>query len=130
MCDLEGNNFYRNPAAGNLIGIDSEEQLTRTNLTDFFFPEDRTLLAKEVLPKVLLDGHAQIEIRFRHQKTGDAIPMSYQAVLLEDENGKPFGFGTVSRDLTYEKQTSALLMQTEKLTAVGRLASSIAHEIN
>lgn len=35
-----------------------------------------------------------------------------------------------SRDVTEKNRTAALLLQTEKLAAVGRLASSIAHEIN
>ncbi len=34
------------------------------------------------------------------------------------------------RDITEQKQAAAALIQTEKLAAVGRLASSIAHEIN
>jgi PAS domain S-box-containing protein len=34
------------------------------------------------------------------------------------------------RDITEQKRATAALMQTEKLAAVGRLAASIAHEIN
>lgn len=34
------------------------------------------------------------------------------------------------RDVTQQKRATASLLQTEKLAAVGRLASSIAHEIN
>jgi signal transduction histidine kinase len=37
---------------------------------------------------------------------------------------------TVSRDLTGEKRGEAVLVRSEKLAAVGRLATSIAHEIN
>ncbi len=40
------------------------------------------------------------------------------------------GIVTFSRDVTKLKQTAAALLQNEKLAAVGRLASSIAHEIN
>jgi PAS domain S-box-containing protein len=40
------------------------------------------------------------------------------------------GIVTFSRNITAEKQAQAALLQNEKLTAVGRLASSIAHEIN
>ena len=40
------------------------------------------------------------------------------------------GIVTFSRDITQAKQTAAALVQNEKLAAVGRLASSIAHEIN
>ena len=42
----------------------------------------------------------------------------------------PDGIVTFSRDITQLKHATAAVMQNEKLAAVGRLASSIAHEIN
>ena len=40
------------------------------------------------------------------------------------------GIVTFSRDITLQKQRDSALIETEKLAAVGRLAASIAHEIN
>ena len=40
------------------------------------------------------------------------------------------GIVTFSRDITARKKSEAALVQSEKLAVVGRLASSIAHEIN
>jgi PAS domain S-box-containing protein len=40
------------------------------------------------------------------------------------------GIVTFSHDITQRKRAEAVLVQSEKLAAVGRLASSIAHEIN
>ena len=40
------------------------------------------------------------------------------------------GIVTFSRDITKMKLATAAVLQNEKLAAVGRLASSIAHEIN
>ena len=40
------------------------------------------------------------------------------------------GFVTFSRNITEEKRSASVLLQNEKLAAVGRLAASIAHEIN
>jgi signal transduction histidine kinase len=40
------------------------------------------------------------------------------------------GIVTFSRDVTEHRRAEAALIQTEKLAAVGRMASSIAHEIN
>lgn len=40
------------------------------------------------------------------------------------------GIVTFSRDITEKKKTVEALLQTEKLAAVGRMAASIAHEIN
>ncbi len=42
----------------------------------------------------------------------------------------PDGIVTIFRDITQQRRSTAALIQTEKLAAVGRLASSIAHEIN
>ena len=37
---------------------------------------------------------------------------------------------SILRDITARKAAEALFMQTEKLASVGRMAASIAHEIN
>ena len=47
-----------------------------------------------------------------------------------DSDGKITGITTASLEVTQQRKTEAALMQSEKLAAVGRLASSISHEIN
>ena len=47
-----------------------------------------------------------------------------------DADGTISGVIVLGVDVTESKRTEELLLQTEKLAAVGRLASSIAHEIN
>ena len=47
-----------------------------------------------------------------------------------DEDGRVQGVIIHGHDVTDRKRQDALLVRTEKLAAVGRLASSIAHEIN
>jgi signal transduction histidine kinase len=54
----------------------------------------------------------------------------YQVFIVRDQSGEALGMATVSRDLTDEKRGEAALVRSEKLAAVGRLATSIAHEIN
>ncbi len=46
------------------------------------------------------------------------------------ENGTPLRFTGVTIDITARKETERALLESEKIAAVGRLASSIAHEIN
>lgn len=46
------------------------------------------------------------------------------------DDGSIFGIIVYGNDVTDRKRTEAALLQSEKLAAVGRLASSIAHEIN
>ncbi len=47
-----------------------------------------------------------------------------------DDQGQVRGVIVQANDITARKQAEAALRQTEKLAAVGKLASSIAHEIN
>ncbi len=49
---------------------------------------------------------------------------------LHNEQGEVTGLVLIFRDITKQKQMQAYLTQTEKLAALGRLAASLAHEIN
>ncbi len=54
--------------------------------------------------------------------------MDYMPVFGPD--GSVVAIAAASAEITRQKQAEAALMQSEKLAAVGRLAASIAHEIN
>ena len=49
---------------------------------------------------------------------------------IHDSTGAITGITSASLEVTQQRQAEAALMQSEKLAAVGRLASSISHEIN
>jgi two-component system NtrC family sensor kinase len=68
---------------------------------------------------------------------GGLIPILTSASLLKDETGQIIGTLGVFKDLTEKKKleedlrkAQADLVQTEKLAAIGRLASGVAHEMN
>jgi signal transduction histidine kinase/ActR/RegA family two-component response regulator len=58
----------------------------------------------EFCPSVLREGHGEIEIRFKHFKTGEARWMAYKVLTLPDASGKPIGFATVSQDVTERRK--------------------------
>lgn len=104
ICDLDGVPIFINRAGLRLLGIDDLEEARRVHVWDFFFPEDQGRIREELFPAVLEKGHAEVEVRFRHFKTGAAIWMSYKVLTLTDDAGRPVAIGTVSQDITQRKR--------------------------
>jgi PAS domain S-box-containing protein len=103
MCDMNYKPFYVNDAGRILVGLDDLEHFARIRVQDFFFPEDQRFILEEFFPRVLSEGRAETEIRFRHFKTGAAVWMIYDVFFLRGQNGEPVGLATVSRDITERK---------------------------
>jgi len=61
---------------------------------------------------------------------GETLLFDFSLTPVRDANGAVVFLVPEGRDITEVKRTEAALLQSEKLAAVGRLASSIAHEIN
>ena len=49
---------------------------------------------------------------------------------LKDSSGKTIGTVGMSKDISHRKALMAQILQSERMAAVGRLASGVAHEIN
>jgi signal transduction histidine kinase len=62
--------------------------------------------------------------------SGETITFDFSLAPAHDANGKVIFLVPEGRDITELKRAETALLQSEKLAAVGRLASSIAHEIN
>jgi PAS domain S-box-containing protein len=90
----------------------------------------------ESFPAMLYEGSPYVEHYYRAMNQG--VPGEFEVFYPEPLNVwvqvqvQPSMEGIVAyfRDVTEQKQASMALLQNEKLAAVGRLASSIAHEIN
>lgn len=127
MCDLELVPFFVNREGLRLIGLDSLQQLQQTGLQDFFFPEDRKFVIERFLPQVLREGHGEVEIRFRHFRTGEPIWFAYSVVTIRDAEGKPQGFATISRDISRLKEMNLALRQSDRRK--DEFLALLAHEL-
>jgi PAS domain S-box-containing protein len=127
MCDLQGVPFFVNRAGLEMVGLETLEQARQTPVAEFFFPEDRAHIIGEFFPQVLRDGQGEIEIRFRHFKTGGARWMAYKVLTLLDHTGTPAGFATVSQDVTERKARADDLMEAD--LRKNEFIAMLAHEL-
>jgi signal transduction histidine kinase len=63
-------------------------------------------------------------------KDGSEIPVSWTVSPIQDSSGEIVGASEIARNITGQKQAEKSQRVAEKLAAAGRLASSIAHDIN
>ena len=111
MCDAQFRPFFINAAGMRMVGLDDFEQALRTPVREFFFPEDQAFILEQFFPQVLQNGHGEVEIRFRHFKTGEPLWMIYAVFALADASGKPSGLATVSRNIGERKRAEEELRQ-------------------
>jgi PAS domain S-box-containing protein len=114
MCDMQFKLLFVNGAALRMVGLDNLDQAMRTSVREFFFPDDQPFIMEKFFPQVLREGHGEVEIRFRHFKTGEPLWMLYSVFVLTDPSGRPSGFATVSRNITERKQAEAALHESEQ----------------
>lgn len=134
MCDLEGVPFFVNRAGLQMVGLDDIEQVRRTPVRDFFFPEDQSRIMNEFFPSVLATGHGELDIRFRHFKTGQARWMAYKVLTIADAKGKPIALATVSQDVTERRRLEDDLRKlADDLSQADRrkneFLATLAHEL-
>jgi PAS domain S-box-containing protein len=146
ISDLSGGTpVYLNKAGLKMVGFDSWVEASARRGIHYVLPEDRQFVNEVLWPTVLEKGSWSGEMRFRHFKTGETIPVLYSAFRIDDpETGQPVNVGNVCRDITDRKRAEAeahendrryRAMQMElahanRVATMGQLTASIAHEVN
>ena len=114
ICDADRVPFFVNKAGMQMVGLDSLEQAIGTRIEEFFFPEDRDYIVNEFFPRVFRDGVGEVEVRFRHFKTGEPLWMTYGVVALREPDGRLTGFATVSRNIDEHKRLAEALIEADR----------------
>jgi len=146
IADLSGGTpIYLNKAGLKMVGFDSWDEAKTRRGIHYIFPEDRQFVNDVLWPTVLEKGSWSGEMRFRHFKTGEPIPILYSAFRIDDpETGQPLNVGNVCRDITERKRTEAEARESDRryremqmelahanrVATMGQLTASIAHEVN
>ena len=128
--DLEKEVVYRSDEVFRMVGCEpgafsSEPQAW----LEFVHPDDVSAL-DEAFVKVRAEGaeyHMQYRVRSRD---GSIRWLESQGRVQRNPDGKPVRIMGVMADVTKRKQADEALLRAEKLAVAGRLAASVAHEIN
>src|SRR5208282_4964215 len=75
-------------------------------------------------------GHVASYRTERMHKDGSRRPVMLSATSLRNARGEIVGASVIARDISAEKQSEEAVRRSERLATAGRLAASIAHEIN
>lgn len=118
--------LYMSSAWKEISGRTGEEyNLDQTLWERSIHPDDREY-ALERFGNV----HERVEFDYRIIHTDGTIRwVRNRIVPVYNPNGHPYRIAGVAEDITEKKQNQALVRKSDKLTAVGQLAASIAHEI-
>jgi len=107
MCDLEMQPTYVNAAGLRMVGLPDVAAACRVKVGDYFYPESREFIEEEFFPRVLREGHGQVEIQLRHFQTGEPIWMYYYLFSVCDDSGTAIGWATVSHDISKVRELEA-----------------------
>ena len=117
-----------NEAARRLFGYTAEEMIGRSILR--LIPPALHHEEDEILRKIRAGERINHFETTRTRKDGSSIAVSVTISPIRDEQGRVVGASKIVRDISDRKRMENLLIQAEKLAATGRMAATIAHEIN
>jgi len=126
--DLNGIITSWNQAAERTFGYSEEEILGASILT--LVPKELHPEEAMILRRIRAGERIEHYETIRLTKDGKRLNVSLTISPLRNAAGEVVGASKVLRDVTQRKRMEQSLMEAEKLSASGRMAASIAHEIN
>jgi PAS domain S-box-containing protein len=126
--DLNGIVQSWNEGAHRMFGYSAGEMIGQSLLR--IIPDALHHEEVEILRKLRIGERIDHYETTRQRKNGEMIDVSVTISPIRDEAGRVIGASKVARDISDRKRMERLLIQSEKLAATGRMAATIAHEIN
>ncbi len=126
LTDPQGNVLSFNTGAEHALGYQTDEVIGKPANLLCENPDKFDTL----FDKALTEGHAvRYEARFL-AKDQHTVISNISLTLITDPSGKALEMVCLCRDITQRLQLKNDLIRSERLAAVGQMASGVAHEIN
>jgi signal transduction histidine kinase/FixJ family two-component response regulator len=132
LFELNGTVRYMSPRLGELLGMNAQDTANLLTAADWDAFAER-LHAPEAF---LASSRAFRGGDFAERREEFELPVRDRRLLqrmaraVRDTQGRVSGWIEFYADVTAERQAQTSLLQTEKMAALGRLVSGIAHELN
>ena len=126
--DLNGVVRTWNDAARRTFGFTAEEMIGQPILK--LIPPELQHEEELILGKIRAGERIEHYETLRLRKSGERIQIAVTISPIRDDAGRIVGASKIARDISDRKRMERLLVEAEKLAANGRMAASIAHEIN
>ncbi len=126
--DLNGIITSWNEAATRVFGYSAEEMVGASILK--IIPENFHSDEKTIIESIRAGRRVEHFETVRLTKGGQLIEVSLTVSPVRDEHGQVIGASKILRDISGRKRLEKSLLQAEKIAATGRMAATIAHEIN
>src|SRR5271154_1864183 len=126
--DLDGTITSWNDAATRVFGYSPEEMIGASILK--LIPVHLHSDEKTILENIRAGRRIEHFETVRRAKDGTLIEVSLTVSPIKDQEGRVIGASKILRDISSRKRIEQSLLQAEKIAATGRMAATIAHEIN
>lgn len=126
--DLNGIITTWNQAAERIFGYTAEEMIGRSIMT--IIPPELHHDEPHILQTIASGQRIEHYETVRVKKNGERLHVSLTISPVRDDSGRIIGAAKIARDITQQRTTENALRTSERLASVGRLAATIAHEIN
>jgi len=126
--DLDGIVNSWNKSAERIFGFTAKEIIGKP--IRILIPPDLQAEEERILAKIRAGERIDHFQTVRVTKSGERIDVSLTISPVRDRRGKIIAAAKIVRDITRQKKLEAALHTTERLASVGRLAATVAHEIN
>ncbi len=125
--DNQGRYVYTNLCVKEILGYKPEEIFGK-NFAEFLLPEDRNTATKIFEDITNKKQNYEFTKRCIH-KSGKVVVLETRSVSVFDQKGNFVGIRGVDRDITEKNEMEQKLLKSERLAAVGKVATMVAHDL-